>query len=207
MARLTGPNGLQQMAYADTSWVRRAAGEWANAEPTRGAPNCTALSGLEQELLNAATHGLRVVLVVGGAPDWPLVDPPKICGRVRLDKMGALASFVHELVARHRGPPYNVRHWEMWNEPDVDRDLVGTISYYGCWGDDSDQHYGGGHYAEMLKQVYPQGKAADPQSPVLVGGLLLDCDPRTPGLFPGGNDKPPKFVEGILQWRAVFRRG
>jgi hypothetical protein len=53
----------------------------------------------------------------------------------------------------------------------------------------------------MLKAVYPQIKAADPQAQVLVGGLLLDCDPR-PGAgcaVVGHDPKPPIFLEGILR--------
>jgi hypothetical protein len=48
----------------------------------------------------------------------------------------------------------------------------------------------------MLKVVYPKIKAADPKAKVLVGGLLLDCDPNNP---PSGKDcTPAKFLEGIL---------
>jgi hypothetical protein len=48
-----------------------------------------------------------------------------------------------------------------------------------------------------LKIVYPQVKAAAPSAQVLVGGLLLDCDPRNP---PAGKDcKPSLFLEGILK--------
>jgi len=60
-----------------------------------------------------------------------------------------------------------------------------------------DEYYGGGYYAEMLKAVYPAIKEADPQAQVLIGGLLLDCDPTHP---PEGKDcKPSKFLEGILK--------
>jgi hypothetical protein len=49
----------------------------------------------------------------------------------------------------------------------------------------------------MLKQVYPQVKAANPQAQVLVGGLLLDCDPVNP---PAGEQCiPAGYLEGILR--------
>jgi hypothetical protein len=38
-------------------------------------------------------------------------------------------------------------------------------------------NFGGEYYGNMLKIVYPAIKSADPQAQVLVGGLLLDCDP------------------------------
>jgi len=56
----------------------------------------------------------------------------------------------------------------------------------------------------MLKVVYPQVKAADPDAQVLVGGLLLDCDPANPPESPEGSGKladcsSAKFIEGILR--------
>ncbi|MFQ5615845.1 MAG: hypothetical protein ACE5GO_05225, partial [Anaerolineales bacterium] len=58
-------------------------------------------------------------------------------------------------------------------------------------------YYGGGDYAGMLKTVYPKIKAANPEAQVLVGGLLLDCDPVNPPA--GKNCTPSKYLEGILQ--------
>jgi hypothetical protein len=49
----------------------------------------------------------------------------------------------------------------------------------------------------MLKVVYPAIKAADPQAQVLVGGLLLDCDPVNPP--PGKDCAPSRYMEGILR--------
>jgi hypothetical protein len=49
----------------------------------------------------------------------------------------------------------------------------------------------------MLKKVYPAVKAANRNAQVLVGGLLLDCDPRNP---PEGKDcRSSNFLEGILR--------
>jgi len=107
------------------------------------------------------------------------------------------ATFVRDVVTRYSVSPYNVKYWEIWNEPDIDPSLVPGDSGFGCWGDQKDPYYGGGYYATMLKFVYPQIKAADPQAQVLVGGLVLDCDPINP---PAGKDcKPAKFLEGILR--------
>jgi hypothetical protein len=48
----------------------------------------------------------------------------------------------------------------------------------------------------MLKVVYPAVKAADPNSKVILGGLLLDCDPNNP---PAGKDcSSSRFLEGVL---------
>jgi hypothetical protein len=55
----------------------------------------------------------------------------------------------------------------------------------------------------MLKVVYPAIKQANPEAQLVLGGLLLDCDPRHPGQ-PGYckdiySAKPLKFIEGILK--------
>ncbi len=75
---------------------------------------------------------------------------------------------------RYSAPPFNVKYYELWNEPDT-APFAG--SFLGCWGDPSDpQYFGGAYYGEMLKVAYPAIKAANPQAQVLFGGLLMDCD-------------------------------
>jgi hypothetical protein len=104
---------------------------------------------------------------------------------------------MQEAVARYSAPPFQVKYWELGNEPDVDPSLVPSESPFGCWGNQEDEYYGGGFYADMLKETYPAIKAADPQAQVLIGGLLLNCDPTHP---PEGEDcKPARFLEGILR--------
>jgi len=68
---------------------------------------------------------------------------------------------------------------------------------YGCWGIGGDTYFGGEAYGEMLKVVYPYIKSANSSAQVLVGGLLLDCDPRTV-CTTGPASQQPKFLNGIL---------
>jgi hypothetical protein len=200
MAKLTSGGGLDQMVAANISWTRRNAVVWSSVEPTEGTRKWSALAGLESELQDASSKGMRVILIVRSTPAWAQKVAGSFCGPIKAEKLAAFGSFMGDLVARYSVPPYNVKYWELWNEPDVDPSLVIPTSEFGCWGDQSDAYYGGGYYAEMLKAAYPQIKAADPQAQVLVGGLLLDCDPR-PGAgcaAVGNSDLPPKFLEGIL---------
>jgi hypothetical protein len=118
--------------------------------------------------------------------------------------LAVFADFMHDLVNRYSQPPYLVKYWEIGNEPDIDPGLVPPESGIGCWGDLNDEYYGGGYYAEMLKVVYPQIKAADPDAQVLVGGLLLDCDPANPPEVKVGSGtykdcSSSRFIEGILR--------
>jgi len=206
MRRITTSGGLDQVASANTTWVRRNGVLWADIEPNEGTRNWDALAGLEQELIDANVNNLQVILIVRKTPGWAQKVSGYSCGPISEEKLGAFGNFMYDLVSRYSHPPYNVKYWEMWNEPDVDPALAGLIGgdgiSFGCWGDSTDPYYyGGGYYAEMLKVVYPRIKAADPQAQVIVGGLLLDCDPRgSPSICDttGHDNRPPKFLEGIL---------
>ncbi|MFV2045252.1 MAG: hypothetical protein ACC700_18720, partial [Anaerolineales bacterium] len=198
MDQMLPSTGLDQVEQAKASWIRRSPLNWSDVEPFEGARDWSKLAGLEQELIDAASRGINVLLIVHSTPTWAQQVSGYRCGRIRQDKLGAFAEFVHDLVQRYSGPPYNVKNWEIWNEPDIDPDIIADPSWgFGCWGDESDPYYGGGYYGEVLKVVYPKVKQADPSSKVIIGGLLLDCDPDNP---PAGQDcKPSKFLEGILR--------
>lgn len=198
MDPLTDANGFSRVVSAGASWTRRNGVLWSAVEPTEGARNWGALAGLDQELARAAAAGLRVILIVRGTPEWAQEVNGSQCGPIRADKLAAFGEFMHALVARYSAGPYFVRHWELWNEPDI-APVIGPESSqeYGCWGDPGDAYYGGGRYAAMLAAVTPRIKAADPAARVYVGGLLLDCDPANP---PAGKDcTPSRYLEGIVR--------
>jgi hypothetical protein len=196
---ITETNGLYKLANAGAGWIRRSAVNWSAVEPNEGERNWAALSELENELVTANSKGMKVILIVLSTPAWAQKADGYYCGPVKEEKLVSFANFMHDLVARYSVPPYNVKHWELWNEPDIAPVAVAQDSEFGCWGNADDPYYGGGYYAEMLKTTYPQVKAADPASQVLVGGLLLDCDPRLPGVVACPYKLPPKFLEGILR--------
>jgi hypothetical protein len=195
---IDGKGGLYKMIGAGVYWWRRNGVLWSQVEATKGSYDWDALEDLEVELANAAQNGIQVILIVRGTPDWAQAIPEIPCGPIKESELGAFADFMKALVSRYSLPPYSVKQWEIWNEPDVDHTLLKNPESkpFGCWGDNTDSYYGGGYYADMLKEVYPAVKEADPDSQVLVGGLLLDCDPNNP---PSGKDcTPAKFLEGIL---------
>ncbi len=186
------------------TWVRRNGVLWSLVEPVEGERNWEALADLEPELMLAAESGMRVILIVRSTPDWAQTLPGYTCGPVRPDKLAAFAQFMEDLVRRYSAPPYNVRYWELWNEPDVDPALIGPTSPFGCWGDPNQPLYGGEYYAEMLAAVFPAAKRADPEAQILIGGLLLDCDPDNPPEEPPGSGqvkdcRSARFLEGILK--------
>ncbi len=181
------------MVDAGAFWVRPRGVYWSEVQPTESLPpDWTILSGLEQELQNANDQGMQVILKVQSSPEWAQAIPGVACGPVASDQLIALGDFMFNLVDRYKD---QVNYWELWNEPDVDPDLVADKNgQFGCWGDENDQYYGGGYYAEMLKVVYPRIKDADPDAQVLLGGLLMDCDPQR--VCP--NVASAMFLDGIL---------
>ncbi len=194
------------------TWIRRNGVIWSDVEPEEGNRKWEVLASLENELKWAAQYNIKVILIVRNTPAWAQKVSGKACGPIKEEKFLAFAQFMRDLVARYSVSPYNVKYWELWNEPDVAYTLVqDQDSPFGCWGDANDEYYGGGYYADMLKVVYPEIKAADSQAQVLNGGLLLDCDPtpgggcekpgdpRDLGRFSAHDSRPPKFIEGVLR--------
>ena len=199
MVAVDDARGLQQAVDADVHWVRSAVFSWQAIEPTRTNPPTYHWDQVDEaSLLNAAQNAMRFLGQVHFSPSWAQKIPGYSCGPIRPDALDEFAQFLQALVSRYKQPPYNVHDWELWNEPDVDPSQVAPDSGYGCWGDKNDAYFGGGYYAEMLKVAYPTIKLADPQARVLVGGLLLDCDPNNQQC-PAEKRLPSMFLEGILR--------
>jgi hypothetical protein len=186
-----------QIAKLQVSGVRNTAFDWSKIEPILTNPPTYDWSQVNENGLKAAAgQGLNLVAIIKSTPLWAQKVTGSYCSPPKPEYMGAYAQFIQAVVTRYSAPPYRIRYWELGNEIDIDPDNVAAGSPFGCWGNSKDKYYGGGYYAEMLKQVYPLVKAADPESQVVVGGLLLDCDPTAPGQ--ATNCRPARFLEGIL---------
>lgn len=171
-----------------TTWTRIVL-PWSAVEAVENTFNWSAVAWVENRIKTATQNGLEVILIVDNTPTWAL-KLGYSCGVVAQNKFPALQTFLTKAVERYYQAPYSVKYWELWNEPDVS-------NWLGCWGQPGDPYYGGGYYGEMLKAAYPAIKSAYNGANVLVGGLLLDCDPNNP---PSGKDcTPAKFLEGILR--------
>lgn len=200
MGPINEDGGLAQALDAGVYWVNFPAFNWSLIEPERTNPPTYLWGSVdEQSLIRAAQNGLVVIARVAMTPSWAREIPDHNCSRIKRDSLDEFAQFLTALVSRYKAPPYNVRYWELDSEVDVDPSLVDKKNPIGfwCWGDNGDDYYGGGYFAEMLRYAYPAIKAADPQAQVVIGGLLLDCDPRNPP--PGKDCKPARFLEGVLR--------
>lgn len=179
---------------------------WSDVQPTNSSEYLWSnVADLEANLIAASDAGLEVILTIRSTPTWAQKYANVACGPMKQDNFDEFAAFMKHVVARYSRSPYNVKYYEIWNEPDSFLDRDNPDKPWGCWGKSSDPYYyGGKYYADMLKVVYPAIKQANPSAQVVLGGLLLDCDPRRPGVqgYCGNNTAalPPKFIEGILKY-------
>ncbi len=188
---ISNATGLAQAIEAGSYWVRFDAFVWDLIEPLEStAPNYRWEAVDETSLQTAAQNGLKVIAVVKFIPEWAQRFAGSGCGPIKSEALGKFAAFLTAAVNRYKNPPYNIKYWELMNEPDAPLWYARTA--YGCWGDVNDPEYGGAYYAQMLKAAYPAIKAADPQAQVLIGGLLLDNSNEAPR-------NPARFLEGILR--------
>lgn len=188
---------LNMVLDANAHWVRRNALPWAKVEPEQGKRNWETAAELDQEIIRIAKTDSELILVIRDTPTWAQRLAGVSCGPVKDDQLAGFAAFVRDAVVRYSAAPFNVRYFELGNEPDIDPSLVPPDSPFGCWGDVNNEYYGGGQYAAMLQQVYPLVKAAVPDAQILIGGLLVDCDPiNTPE---GKWCVPSLYLEGILK--------
>ena len=179
---------------------------WRKLQPVEGGPiNWGELATFDQELRDLNKARITPIAVVYDSPHWAVMPDarqdgkPTSCAAVDESHFDDFASFMVELVERYKSPEYDLHHWEIGNEPDVDPDLVEINSGYGCWGDIDDPFYGGEHYGEALKVITPAIRVADPEARVWVGGLLLD----TPNTTNPDLGKPELFLQGILEAGAA----
>jgi hypothetical protein len=194
---ITETGGIEEMAEAGLSWARRNALLWSEVEPEKGDRFWD--TSLETELINAYWKDIQTILIIRSAPAWAQLKDGVLCGPIKQEEFSTFADFMYDVVARYSAAPYHVEYFEIWNEPDVDFESSGIspTEIYGCWGDEDDPTYGGSYYGEMLNVVYPQIKAANPNAQVLVGGLLLNCNPDLPAVCT--DPKPMEFLKGILE--------
>jgi hypothetical protein len=201
MTRLAPSDGINEMIEANAQWFRRNALLWSDISPnTANQRDWAAVADLDAELLNAANVGITPILIVRSTPDWAQKVEGFPCGPMRAQYFDEFADFMVDAVDRYSQPPYNVEHWEIWNEPDLKVQAADPEAPYGCWGDRFAENYAGGHYGAMLKVVYPAVKAANPNITLMVGGLLLGCNPDNP---PADDDcEHGTFFDGILETGA-----
>ncbi len=127
---------------------------WRRVEHTRGRHDW---SDTDRVLRAARREGLSVLAVVGYRPDWARLPDGSA------DPAG-FARFVRAAAKRYHS---QVRVWELWNEPNLERAWSAPVSPYA--------------YARLVAAAAPQLRRHDPQAKILVGALSpgVDVDDRS----------------------------
>jgi hypothetical protein len=195
-------NSVQTMIQGGATWIRYNRLLWSELQPRENEqPDWSLLDKLKGQLAAVSPKHVNIIMVVRNTPDWAQKYPGSACGSVKESKIPAFAQFMHDLVLQLSAPPYNVKYWEVGNEPDAPLRYDSMDYPLSCWGDAGQPDFGGALYTQVLKQVSPAIKLADPEAKVLIGGLLLDCDPDHPIYDKDGkllDCAPARFLEGIV---------
>jgi hypothetical protein len=168
---------------------------WDKAEPQPGQFDEAYLATWQAALADLSARGLQSSVTLFGTPAWAQAVPGSTCGPIKPDNYDEFAAFAARMVKRFSVAPYNIKRWEIWNEPDAP--VAVNDMPFGCWGRPGTPDYGGRAFGDMLKVVSPAIKAADPKATVIFGGLLMGCG------VDGGDcqsldQAAPKFLGGAI---------
>jgi hypothetical protein len=147
----------QALQDSGADWTRLYV-SWAQIEPNQPLPGQEPVYNwdwYDGRIRRIVELGVKPFLTVGVAPEWAAETP---CSPFYPGREVDFARFLSDLVNRYKEPPYNVRHWELINEPDGIAD-DSWLYGWGCWG------YDGDAYATMLSSAYHAIKVADPWRP------------------------------------------
>ncbi len=158
---------------------------WSQVEPQNTTPEHYQWSAaLDAWLAQLSAREIQVILTFTGNPPWAAEYPG---GPLRdAVDLGEMVEFLGAAVAHYSVPPYNVKHWEFYNEPDNGEELYAERGW-GYWG------YRAADYAAMLEAVYQPMKAVDPEAQIVLGGLAYDWFTTTGGPF------VREFLDGVLE--------
>jgi hypothetical protein len=204
---------LDALVESGAGWTRLHIA-WEDLQPDSPAFDPSWLAWYDERLELVADAGVRIIATVAGAPHWA-ADLP--CAPIHADRLDEFGQFVGDLVRRYKGAPYNIRHWELMNEPDSTWRVEDTNGL-GCWADaNTDQD--GRVYKDMLAVGYRAIKEADPGATVLMGGVAHDwfTEPPYNGLFDryfpddvmrygGGASVDVLNVHYFRDWHAEWER-
>jgi hypothetical protein len=137
--------------------------DWSQIQPDEPPAPYVWESFYDEKLEAVAETGVHTLAVVSGSPEWAADSE-----NGPINRLDDFEVFLTDLVNRYRVPPYNIKHWELINEPDNTDPAAAPSTGAGAWGHDGDR------YAAMLAVAHPAIKAADPEATVLMGGVAYD---------------------------------
>lgn len=159
---------LDAVAKTGASWIRLLV-DWSAVERTKGQYDW----GYVDNMVNtAASHGLRVLGVIGYTPLWVRPQGAQMLFPTSPPRdLAAWSGFVTAAAQRYAG---RINAWEVWNEPNL-------TQFMGFIGDRPQ------HYVDIIKAAYPAIKSAAPGATVVAAGLSPSDGP----------DSPPRFMQKL----------
>jgi len=173
---IVGP-AAGMMAEAGALWARSWF-NWNEIEPILTDPPTYNWERTDARLLAARQAGLEPIFLLGGNARWA---SDSFCGPIYPEHHPAFQRFLGDAVKRYGVEPYNIRLWEIYNEPDSE---FGPQGY--CFGTR------GAAYADTLRLAYSAIKAVDPDAVVMFGGISYDFFTNEGGRF------DPAFLDDAL---------
>lgn len=164
---------LGRIAESGAGWVRLFL-TWEVVEPVETTPPTYDWASSDRAIRLLRERGIQPLVNIVDPPTWAAFPT---CGPFRTEATrDRWLAFVRAAVERYSQPPYAVRYWMLYNEPDFrmndPNDKFGGGWGGGCWGNHP------ADYGAMLRATYPVIKAADPAAIVVLGPLAADgCEP------------------------------
>lgn len=140
---------------------------WKEIEPSKTDPPTYVWSKFDSIFSRTGGSGMQVMATISDNPGWASSYANGPIDRVDLRHY---RDFLTALASRYKDPPYNVKYWEIYNEPDNTWPSYATNPESGIayWGNNP------GGYVDLLAASYQAIKAADAQAQVLMGALAMD---------------------------------
>lgn len=197
-AQRLGQNWARGHDMLQSSW-------WARVQPEPGAFDW----GVEATLRRYQAHGIHVLAGLFAAPYWAARD-----GAARptskwaypkgsVPRMDAWREYVKAVVGRYGDW---VKHWEIWNEPEVSMFWHGTPE----------------EYAELCRVAYHAAKEVDPTATLLVGGFtqvdygfheaaakagaLRNCDGISFHAYSSPGSDPEELLKVVDHFRGLAKQ-
>jgi hypothetical protein len=187
----SGNATVRQLAReAGVRWVRTGV-SWASVEPINTDLTNPANGNWPDSWIGTlANEGFGILVLVFENPSWAANTS---CGPLKSGMLGEFSQFLTALVTRYSQPPYNVKYWELYNEPDIHREDWYGEDIGGCWGNH------GAEYAQMLAAADAAIHGADPEARMLLGALAYEWWSSGGGdYFNSGID--PSITPGPMEW-------
>ena len=157
-----------QAEYPDqigAGWVRVPL-HWKYLEPENTTPeNIQWSAEFDALLAQLSSKQIRVIFTLMGNPSWAATYEAGPIDKVPIDE---LVEFMEAVVAHYGQPPYNIKYFEIYNEPDNYRQSRAEHGGWGYFGRQPEK------YVEVLAALYDPIKAVDPEARIVFGGLAYD---------------------------------